>query len=884
MRKELPKTYEPQEVEGKIYQSWMDAGCFKAAPNPDKKPFCIVMPPPNVTGQLHMGHAMDATLQDILIRYKRMQGYEALWMPGTDHAGIATQIKVEEELRKNEGLTRYDLGREKFLERVWDWKHKYGDRIVEQQKKLGASCDWDRARFTMDEGCSRAVREAFCELYDKGLIYKGSRIINWCPHCLTALSDAEVEYQDKPGHLWYIRYPLADGSGDLVVATTRPETMMGDTGVAVNPEDERFKDLVGKTCILPIMNREIPIVADEYVELGFGTGAVKMTPAHDPNDFEVGLRHNLEVIRCIDDDGKINENGGPYNGMDRYECRKAIVKDLEEQGYLIKTEDYSHNVGTCYRCHNDVEPLISAQWFVKMAPLAKEALRVVNDGEVQFIPERFTKTYTNWMENVHDWCISRQLWWGHQIPAWTCADCGHITVDRADPTCCAKCGSKNITREEDVLDTWFSSALWPFSTLGWPDKTPELDYFYPTSVLVTGYDIIFFWVARMIFSGCEQMGKYPFEKVLIHGLVRDDKGRKMSKSLGNGIDPLEMAEKYGADALRFNLITGNSPGNDMRFYVEKCEAMRNFANKIWNASRFVMMNLTIDQVELPEKLELEDKWVLSKLNTLVKEVTENMDAYELGVASAKVYDFIWDTYCDWYIELTKDRMRNTDTAENAQNVLCYVLIQVLRLLHPFMPFITEEIYQALPHMAGQEGGFIMTSPWPVWREDLNFRDEEEAMEMVMDAIRAIRGRRAEMNVAPSRKVKLTIATAYHDVFTAGAPFFLRLASAGEVEVIPAAQAGSSDEMRREGMVEVITHAARVFMPLAELVDVKAELERIAKEKAKAEGHLKGIEAKLSNEAFTSKAPAHIVQNQRDQAEKLRSLIAQLDASAAALNK
>ncbi len=884
MRKELPKTYEPQEVEGKIYQSWMDAGCFKAAPNPDKKPFCIVMPPPNVTGQLHMGHAMDATLQDILIRYKRMQGYEALWMPGTDHAGIATQIKVEEELRKNEGLTRYDLGREKFLERVWDWKHKYGDRIVEQQKKLGASCDWDRARFTMDEGCSRAVREAFCELYDKGLIYKGSRIINWCPHCLTALSDAEVEYQDKPGHLWYIRYPLADGSGDLVVATTRPETMMGDTGVAVNPEDERFKDLVGKTCILPIMNREIPIVADEYVELGFGTGAVKMTPAHDPNDFEVGLRHNLEVIRCIDDDGKINENGGPYNGMDRYECRKAIVKDLEEQGYLIKTEDYSHNVGTCYRCHNDVEPLISAQWFVKMAPLAKEALRVVNDGEVRFIPERFTKTYTNWMENVHDWCISRQLWWGHQIPAWTCADCGHITVDRADPTCCAKCGSKNITREEDVLDTWFSSALWPFSTLGWPDKTPELDYFYPTSVLVTGYDIIFFWVARMIFSGCEQMGKYPFEKVLIHGLVRDDRGRKMSRSLGNGIDPLEMAEKYGADALRFNLITGNSPGNDMRFYVEKCEAMRNFANKIWNASRFVMMNLTIDQVELPEKLELEDKWVLSKLNTLIREVTENMDAYELGVASAKVYDFIWDTYCDWYIELTKDRMRSADTAENAQNVLCYVLIQVLRLLHPFMPFITEEIYQALPHMAGQEGGFIMTSPWPVWREDLNFRDEEEAMEMVMDAIRAIRGRRAEMNVAPSRKVKLTIATAYHDVFTAGAPFFLRLASAGEVEVIPAAQAGSSDEMRREGMVEVITHAARVFMPLAELVDVKAELERIAKEKAKAEGHLKGIEAKLSNEAFTSKAPAHIVQNQRDQAEKLRSLIAQLDASAAALNK
>ena len=885
MRKELPKTYEPQEVEGKIYQSWMDAGCFKAAPNPDKKPFCIVMPPPNVTGQLHMGHAMDATLQDILIRYKRMQGYEALWMPGTDHAGIATQIKVEEELRKKEGLTRYDLGREKFLERVWDWKRQYGGRIVQQQKKLGASCDWDRARFTMDEGCSKAVRETFCELYEKGLIYKGSRIINWCPHCVTALSDAEVEYQDKPGSFWHIRYPIAGEEGRyVIVATTRPETMLGDTGVAVHPDDERYKDIVGKKCILPLVGREMPIVADEYVDMEFGTGCVKMTPAHDPNDFEVGLRHNLETIRVLDDNGKVVEGYGKYSGMDRYEARKAIVADLEEQGYLVKVEPHQHNVGTCYRCHNDVEPLISAQWFVKMEPLAKEALRVVREGEVKFVPERFAKTYTNWMENVHDWCISRQLWWGHQIPAWTCADCGHITVDRADPTCCAKCGSKNITREEDVLDTWFSSALWPFSTLGWPDKTPELDYFYPTSVLVTGYDIIFFWVARMIFSGCEQMGKYPFEKVLIHGLVRDDKGRKMSKSLGNGIDPLEMAEKYGADALRFNLITGNSPGNDMRFYVEKCEAMRNFANKIWNASRFVMMNLTIDQVELPEKLELEDKWVLSKLNTLIREVTENMDAYELGVASAKVYDFIWDTYCDWYIELTKDRMRSADTAENAQNVLCYVLIQVLRLLHPFMPFITEEIYQALPHMAGQEGGFIMTSPWPVWREDLNFRDEEEAMEMVMDAIRAIRGRRAEMNVAPSRKVKLTIATAYHDVFTAGAPFFLRLASAGEVEVIPAAQAGSSDEMRREGMVEVITHAARVFMPLAELVDVKAELERIAKEKAKAEGHLKGIEAKLSNEAFTSKAPAHIVQNQRDQAEKLRSLIAQLDASAAALNK
>lgn len=878
MRKELPKTYEPQEVEGKIYQAWMDGNCFHAAPNPDKKPFSIVMPPPNVTGQLHMGHAMDCTLQDILIRYKRMQGYEALWMPGVDHAGIATQIKVEEELRKNEGLSRHDLGREKFLERVWDWKHKYGDRIVEQQKKMGSSCDWERARFTMDEGCSKAVRETFCELYDKGLIYKGSRIINWCPHCVTALSDAEVEYADKPGHLWYIRYPLSDGSGDLVVATTRPETMMGDTGVAVNPEDERFRHLVGKTCVLPIMNRELPIVADEYVELGFGTGAVKMTPAHDPNDFEVGLRHNLESIRVIDDNGVINENGGPYAGMDRYECRKKLVKDLEDQGYLVKTEDYSHNVGTCYRCKSDVEPLISAQWFVKMAPLAKEALRVVNEGEVQFIPERFSKIYTNWMENVHDWCISRQLWWGHQIPAWTCADCGHITVDRTDPTCCAKCGSASIERDPDVLDTWFSSALWPFSTLGWPEKTPELDYFYPTSVLVTAYDIIFFWVSRMIFSGCEQMKKYPFEKVFIHGLVRDDKGRKMSKSLGNGIEPLEIADKYGADALRFNLITGNSPGNDMRFFTEKCEAMRNFANKIWNASRFVMMNLTIDEVTLPEKLELEDKWVLSKLNTLIREVTENMDAYELGVASAKVYDFIWDTYCDWYIELTKSRMQG-EGAESAQNVLCYVLIQLLKLLHPFMPFITEEIYQALPPVAGEESRFIMRAPWPVWEEKFAFPKEEADMEDIMDAIRAIRARRAEMNVPPSRKVQLTVAAARQETFAAGAPFFQRLASASEVHVTDAGQIPAA-----QGMVEVVTHAARVFMPLAELVDVAQELERIAKEKAKAEGHLKGIEAKLSNEAFTSKAPAHIVQNQREQAEKLRALIAQLEQSAKAMEQ
>ena len=878
MRKELPKQYDPKQVEGQIYELWMENDCFKATPDPDKKPYCIVMPPPNVTGQLHMGHALDSTLQDLLTRYRRMQGYSALWLPGTDHAGIATQIKVEEELRTKEGLTRYDLGREKFLQRVWQWKEKYGNRIVEQQKKMGASCDWSRSRFTMDEGCSKAVRETFCELYDKGLIYKGSRIINWCPHCLTALSDAEVEYVDKPGNLWYIRYPLSDGSGDIVVATTRPETMMGDTGVAVNPEDEKFKHLIGKTCILPIMNREIPIVGDEYCEIGFGTGAVKMTPAHDPNDFEVGLRHNLEVIRVIADDGTINENGGKYNGMDRYECRKAIVKDLEEQGYLIKTEPYSHNVGTCYRCHNDVEPLISAQWFVKMEPLAKEAIRVVNDGTIKFVPERFTKTYINWMENVHDWCISRQLWWGHQIPAWYCDECGHINVKREDPTECEKCGCKHLTREEDVLDTWFSSALWPFSTMGWPDKdAADLNYWYPTSVMVTGYDIIFFWVARMIFSGMEQMKKEPFKTVFIHGLVRDDKGRKMSKSLGNGIDPLEMADKYGADALRFNLITGNSPGNDMRFYVEKCEAMRNFCNKIWNASRFVMMNLTIDHVELPEKLELEDKWILSKLNTLIREVTDNMDAFELGVASAKIYDFIWDNYCDWFIELTKNRLNSDDPAarENAQNVLCYVLIETLKLLHPFMPFITEEIWQALPH----EGEFLMLSKWPEYNEKFSFPAEEEAMQTVIEAITAIRARRNEMNVAPSKKVHYTVSTANEASFTAGIPFFTRLASASDVTIVPADAAIDAD-----GKVEVDTHAARIFMPLAELVDFEKELARIAKEKANAEKQLAGIENKLSNQGFLAKAPEAVVNGARADAEKLRALIEKLDASAAAMKK
>jgi len=879
MNKELPKVYEPQQVESRIYQMWEDHDCFKGVEDSKKKPFSIVMPPPNVTGQLHMGHALDCTLQDILTRFKRMQGYAALWVPGTDHAGIATQIKVEEELRVKEGKTRYDLGREKFLERVWKWKDEYGNRIVQQQKKMGVSCDWSRVRFTMDEGCSKAVRETFCELYDKGLIYKGSRIINWCPHCVTALSDAEVEYVDKPGHLWYIRYPLADGSGDIVVATTRPETMMGDTGVAVNPNDENFKHLIGKKCILPIMNREIPIVGDEYCEIGFGTGAVKMTPAHDPNDFEVGLRHNLEVIRVIADDGHINENGGPYNGMDRYECRKAIVKDLEEQGYLVKVEPYNHNVGTCYRCHNDVEPLISAQWFVKMEPLAKEALRVVNEGEVKFVPERFSKTYTNWMENCHDWCISRQLWWGHQIPAWTCDDCGHINVKREDPTVCEKCGSTHLTREEDVLDTWFSSALWPFSTLGWPEQTADLNYWYPTSVMVTGYDIIFFWVARMIFSGCEQMKKIPFHTVLIHGLVRDDKGRKMSKSLGNGIDPLEMAEKYGADALRFNLITGNSPGNDTRFYTEKCEAMRNFANKIWNASRFVMMNLTIDRYELPaaDKLEREDKWVLSKLNRLVKEVTENLDSFEIGVASAKVYDFIWDTYCDWYIELTKTRLNGTDEDAKltAQNVLCYVLVTLLKLLHPFMPFITEEIYQALPKCDGAED-ILMTAQWPEYTETLSFPAEESAMEAVMDLIRAIRARRAEMNVPPSKKAELMIVTDQAEPYQQGLHFIQRLAYASNVTFPETAPADVT------GLVSVVTHDATAYLPLSELVDLAAERERIAKELEKAKNGLRITEGKLANEKFVAHAPENVVNAEREKVAKYQELIAKLEESAKAM--
>ena len=878
MARELPKVYEPQQVENKIYSMWEQNGYFRPNRGTDAKPFTIVMPPPNVTGQLHMGHAMDATLQDTLIRFKRMQGYNALWVPGVDHAGIATQIKVEEELRK-EGLTRYDLGREKFLERVWDWKHKYGNRIVEQQKKLGASCDWDRARFTMDEGCSNAVREVFVSLYEKGLIYKGSRIINWCPHCVTALSDAEVEYVDKPGHLWHIRYPLTDGSGDVVVATTRPETMLGDTGVCVNPNDERYTSIVGKTVTLPLVNKQIPIVADDYAEMDFGTGCVKMTPAHDPNDFEVGLRHNLEVIRVLDDNGVVNAYGGKYEGMDRYEARKAIVADLEEQGYLVKIDDHAHNVGTCYRCHNDVEPIISAQWFVKMKPLAEEAIRVVKEGETKFVPDRFSKTYLNWMENVRDWCISRQLWWGHQIPAWTCEECGHITVSRQDACKCEKCGSTKIERDPDVLDTWFSSALWPFETLGWPEKTPDLDYFYPTDVLVTGYDIIFFWVARMIFSGCEHTGKTPFHTVLIHGLVRDDKGRKMSKSLGNGIDPLDMIEKYGCDALRMNMVTGNSPGNDMRFYVERCEAMRNFANKLWNASRYVLMNLGEDAVnQLPAANELTtaDKWVLSKLNKLIAEVTENLEKYELGVAVQKVYDFLWDTYCDWYIELTKARLYSEDEQQkqSALQVLVYVLDQTLRLLHPFMPFITEEIWQTLPH----EGDALIVADWPVYREDLAFKAEEDLMESVMNAIRAIRNRRAEMNVPPSKKAALYVVSSKPQVFAEGEGFIQRLAYADQVILL------DKEPENIDGMVCCTTADAKLFIPMGQLVDVAKELERIEKELDKARKNLSAIEGKLSNEKFTARAPEAVVNAEREKAAKARDLIAQLEQSQLAMKK
>ncbi len=865
MRENLAKTYDPSEFEDRLYNEWVEKGYFHAEIDENKKPFTIVIPPPNVTGQLHMGHALDETLQDILIRYKRMQGYSALWVPGTDHAGIATQIKVEENLRVNEGITRYDLGREKFLERVWDWKKQYGDRIITQLKKIGSSCDWDRERFTMDEGCSKAVREVFVNLYNKGLIYQGSRIINWCPHCITALSDAEVEHAEQAGHFWHIRYPIKDSDGFVVIATTRPETMLGDTAVAVNPEDERYKDLIGKTLILPLVGREIPVIADEYVDKEFGTGCVKITPAHDPNDFEVGKRHNLEQIKVMNDDATINSFGGKYEGMDRYEARKAIVDDLEEAGLLVKVEEHTHNVGQCYRCGTTVEPIISKQWFVKMKPLAEPAIEAVKNGDTKFVPERFSKIYMNWMENVFDWCISRQLWWGHRIPAFYCEDCGETTVSKEDITVCPKCGGK-VHQDEDVLDTWFSSALWPFSTLGWPDKTPELDYFYPTSVLVTGYDIIFFWVARMIFSAMEHTGKAPFEHVFIHGLVRDSQGRKMSKSLGNGIDPLEIVEKYGADALRFTLATGNAPGNDMRFYIERVEAGRNFANKMWNAARFTLMNLDIDENRLPAASELatEDKWILSRYNTVVKEVSENLDKFELGIALSKLYDFIWDDFCDWYIELVKPRLfdKENSSGKTAQYVLTYVLSNTMKLLHPFMPFITEEIWRHLPH----EGESIVISEYPVFRDDLVFEKDEKDMRLIMDAISAVRNRRSEMNVPPSKKAKVIIVTDMPEVFSKGSIFFEKLASASET-VITADKSGID-----ENAVLVVVDGAEIFIPLDELVDRKQELERLEAEKKKLEGEIKRVEGKLSNQGFVSKAPAKVVEEERAKGEKYRGML------------
>ena len=873
MAKELATKYNPSEVEDRLYRSWLDGGYFHAPLDKDKKPYTIVMPPPNITGQLHMGHALDNTLQDILIRYHRMAGFDTLWLPGTDHASIATEAKIVEAMRK-EGITKDDIGREGFLKRAWEWKAQYGGRIIEQLKKMGSSCDWDRERFTMDEGCSKAVNEVFVHLYEKGLIYRGERIINWCPHCLTSISDAEVEYEEKAGHFWHLRYPFKDGSGYLELATTRPETLLGDTAVAVNPNDERYRDLVGKTLILPIVHREIPVVADEYVEMDFGTGVVKITPAHDPNDFEVGLRHNLEVINVLTPDAKIVDDYPEFAGMDTMTARKAIVKALEAEGALVRIEDYSHNVGTCYRCSTVVEPRVSKQWFVKMKPLAGPAIDAVKNGETKFIPQRFEKVYFHWLENIRDWCISRQLWWGHRIPAWYCDDCGEITVARTAPDKCAHCGSEHIHQDPDTLDTWFSSALWPFSTLGWPDNTEELKHYYPTNTLVTGYDIIPFWVMRMMFSGIEQTGKAPFDTVLIHGLVRDSQGRKMSKSLGNGIDPLEIIDKYGADALRFTLATGNSPGNDMRFSDERVEASRNFANKIWNAARFILMNLSGDEKApyIPENLAIEDKWIISLYNKLVRDVTESLDKFELGLAVQKLYDFIWDIFCDWYIELAKIRLNGEDkeAKETVKAVLIYVMSGTLKLLHPFMPFITEEIWQTLPH----DGETIMLSPWDKYDESRNFPAEESEMEKIMAAIKAIRNRRAEMNVPPSRKAQLFIETASEDTFRTGAVFMQKLASASEVTV--------GKDFSLETAVSIITEDARIYIPMAELIDFEAERARLNKELAAAEKQLSQIDAKLSNENFVNKAPANVVQGQRDAAEKLRDKIAMLKDSIASL--
>ena len=873
MSKELAKTYDPKGIEERLYQKWMDNGYFHAKVNPDKKPFTIVMPPPNVTGQLHMGHALDETMQDILIRFKRMQGYEALWQPGTDHAAIATEVKVINKL-KEQGIDKNEIGREEFLKHAWAWKEEYGGKIINQLKKLGASADWDRERFTMDEGCSKAVKEVFIRLYEKGYIYKGSRIINWCPVCQTSISDAEEEHEDQDGFFWHINYPIVGEEGRFVeIATTRPETLLGDTAVAVNPEDERYKDLIGKMLKLPLTDREIPVIADEYVDKEFGTGCVKITPAHDPNDFEVGKRHNLEEINIMNDDATINDLGGKYAGMDRYEARKAMVKDLEELGLLVKVVPHSHSVGTHDRCGTTVEPMIKPQWFVRMKEMGEAAIKTLQDGNLTFVPERFDKIYMHWLENIRDWCISRQLWWGHRIPAYYCDNCGETVVARELPSVCPKCGCEHLTQDEDTLDTWFSSALWPFSTLGWPDNTEELNYFYPTDVLVTGYDIIFFWVIRMVFSGLEQTGKTPFHHVLIHGLVRDSQGRKMSKSLGNGIDPLEVIDKYGADALRLTLMTGNAPGNDMRFYWERVEASRNFANKVWNASRFIMMNL--EKAEVPQEIDLNaltgaDKWILSKVNKLAEEVTENMDKYELGIAVQKVYDFIWEEFCDWYIEMVKPRLYNEEDTTKAAALwtLKTVLGNALKLLHPYMPFITEEIYCTLR----PEEESIMIASWPERKAEWDFEADEEAVEIIKEAVRSIRNVRTGMNVPPSKKAKVFVVSedeAIRETFENGKVFFGTLGYASEV-VVQADKAGIDEDA-----VSAVTSKAVIYMPFAELVDIEKEVERLHKEEEKLNKELARVKGMLSNERFVSKAPESKVAEEKAKLEKYTNMMEQV---------
>ena len=867
----LSKTYNPKDFESRLYSEWVEKGYFKSSPNPNKKPFTIMLPPPNITGQLHMGHALDHTLQDILIRWKRMDGYEALWQPGTDHASIATEVKVVERIREQEGKTKYELGREEFLNRAMDWRNEFGRKIVDQMKQLGDSCDWDRERFTMDEGCNEAVTEFFVKLYEKGQIYRGNRIINWCPDCKTTLSDAEVEHEEHEGKFYHIKYPIAGSDEFLEIATTRPETMLGDTGIAVNPEDERYKHLVGKHAILPLLGRELIIVADDYVDLEFGTGAVKMTPAHDPNDYEVGQRHNLEQINVMNEDGTMNKLAGKYEGMDRYECRKQLIADLDEAGYLIAIKDHNHNVGSCYRCHTVIEPRLSDQWFVKMDELAKPAIDILKKQELKFVPDKFDKTYLQWLENIRDWCISRQLWWGHQIPAYYCQDCGEVVVAKSMPDAC-KCGCTNLKQDEDVLDTWFSSALWPFSTLGWPNNTEELNYYYPTSVLVTGYDIIFFWVVRMAFAGMFCMNEKPFEHVLIHGLVRDSQGRKMSKSLGNGIDPLEVIDQYGADALRFMLATGNSPGNDMRFYMERVEAARNFANKLWNASRFVFMNIDTEIMEgvtresVEANLTLADKWIISRANNVVKEVSDNMDKFDLGIAAQKIYDFAWSEYCDWYIEIVKPRLYSEDkeAKQTALYTLTYVLEKILKLLHPYMPFITEEIYTHLPTVEGS----IVIAQWPHYTEVDNMAKEEDMMNLTMDGIRNIRNVRSEMNVPPSKKAKVIIVPTEEkkEAMEAGKDYFVTLASASEVEIV-------ADETNiPEDAVSVVIDGVKIFIPLDELVDFAKEIERLSKEKAKLESEIKRVNGKLSNEGFVAKAPEALINAEKAKKEKFEEMI------------